>query len=42
MTRVINELKDLWKESDFKMTQEELENHIPDILERIGIQPTAS
>ncbi|CAG0889118.1 unnamed protein product [Darwinula stevensoni] len=42
MTRVINELKDLWKESDFKMTQEELENHIPEIVERIGIQPRAS
>lgn len=36
MTRVITELKDIWIESSFTASSEELVAHLPQILEEVS------
>lgn len=36
MTRVLNELKDIWIESNFTASADELVPHIPQILEDVS------
>jgi hypothetical protein len=42
MSRVIQDLKEIWVEKDFALGEEELLNHIPEILERVTRSPPKS
>lgn len=39
MRKVLNRLRQKWKESDFQLSYEELVLSIPDVMEDLGIKP---
>lgn len=39
MTLVINRLRNVWKESDFTISYEDLVRRIPSVMEELGIKP---
>ena len=42
MSRVLDRLRQIWIDADFQPTEHQLQKHVPEIMEELGVSPAAA